>query len=111
MRVTKVLGGGVSASEIQVVSPGVNSLTGKQVLENGGPYLLFLAPAMYAANDPAGGYVVTGGPAGLYASIKSGQFSRVDSLSPKLPSTLTGSATELPKITKSEKQLLADGPR
>ncbi|WP_028707348.1 hypothetical protein [Propionicicella superfundia] len=111
MRVTRVLGGGVSASEIQVISPGVDHRTGRQVLVSGGPYLLFLAPAMYAADDPAGGYVVTGGPAGLYAAIERGRFGRVDSSSPKLPSTLSGSTTDLPEITKSEKQVLAEGPR
>jgi hypothetical protein len=97
---------------IDLVSPGVDETTGDPALGRGGPYLMYITPAMYAANDPAGGYVVVGDPAGVYgAHGNKGEYSRIDTMSPALPATITLGRTALPGATKSEKELLRDGPR
>ncbi|MGW5237394.1 hypothetical protein ACWEOW_00510 [Monashia sp. NPDC004114] len=91
--------------------PGIDQNTGKSALRSGGPFLLFLAPAMHGANDPAGGYVAVGGPAGVFAAKGPAQkYLRVDSDSPRLPAEINLAADSLPMITKSEAQLLSEGP-
>lgn len=111
MHVSKVVSGSVTSTEIEVVTPGDDVATGKPALLTGGHYLLFLTPAMYAANTPAGGYAIVGGPAGAYvAPAKSEQFTRIDAESKALPQTITLGATHLPAVTKSERQLLQEGP-
>jgi hypothetical protein len=111
MHVTKVISGSTTSKDIEVVTPGDDVATGKPALLTGGHYLLFLTPAMYAANDPAGGYAIVGGPAGAYvARAKSEQFTKIDSESKALPQTITLGTTKLPAVTKSERQLLQEGP-
>ncbi|MDQ1537997.1 MAG: hypothetical protein QOE58_2390 [Actinomycetota bacterium] len=111
MHVSKVISGATSSPDIEVVTPGDDIETGKPALLTGGKYLLFLTPAMYAANDPAGGYAIVGGPAGAYvARAKSDQFTKIDAESKALPQTITLGATHLPAVTKSERQLLQEGP-
>lgn len=121
VRVVKVLAGEVNGQMIDVVSPGIDENTGELSLESGGPYLLFLAPAMYFADDPAGGYVVTGGPSGFYAATsEDGKFDGTNTTfqwvddpteGSRLPATIDIShAGVLPTITKSEEQLLHEGP-
>ena len=111
MHVAKVVSGAITSTDIEVVTPGDDIDTGKPALLTGGKYLLFLTPAMYAANDPAGGYAIVGGPAGAYvAPSKSDQFTRIDAESKALPQTITLGKTHLPAVTKSERQLLQEGP-
>ena len=111
MHVTKVVSGAVTGTDIEVVTPGDDIDTGKPALLTGGHYLLFLTPAMYAANTPAGGYAIVGGPAGAYvAPAKSEQFTKVDAESHALPQTITLGTTGLPAVTKTERQLLQEGP-
>jgi len=111
MHVSKVVSGTVTGTEIEVVTPGDDVATGKPALLTGGHYLLFLTPAMYAANTPAGGYAIVGGPAGAYvAAAKSEQFTKVDAESHALPQTITLGVTQLPAVTKTERQLLQEGP-
>jgi len=111
VEVVRILSGSVSDDVINIVSPGIDENTGKQALLNGGPYIVFVAPAMYAANDPVGGYVIVGGPTGLFASRGAQDvFERVDSESSLLPAEVSLNATKFPKITKTEEQLLYEGP-
>jgi hypothetical protein len=111
MHVSKVISGSTTSNDIEVVTPGDDIETGKPALLTGGKYLLFLTPAMYAANDPAGGYAIVGGPAGAYvARAKSDQFTKIDAESKALPQTITLGTTHLPAVTKSERQLLQEGP-
>ena len=111
MHVSKVVSGAVSSTDIDVVTPGDDVDTGKSALLTGGHYLLFLTPAMYAANTPAGGYAIVGGPAGAYvAGAKSDRFTKIDAESKALPETITIGSTHLPAVTKSERQLLQEGP-
>lgn len=111
IKVVKVLAGQVSGREIDVVSPGTDQHTGKAATARGGPYVMFLAPAMYQKDSPAGGYAIVGGPAGLYATTDSASqdYTRVDQESPALPARLNVTS-KLPSITKTEAQLLAEGP-
>ena len=109
--VDRVVRGTLEKQTIDLVSPGIDENTGKLGLLDGGSYLLFITPAMYGPNDPAGGYVVVGGPAGVYANTGEGKtFQKVDRESPSLPATLTGTAQELPTISKTEAELLKEGP-
>jgi hypothetical protein len=110
MRVERVLSGSVSDEVIEVVSPGIDAVTGEIALAAGGPFVIFVAPAMYEADDPAGGYAIVGGPAGVYASDGS-EFVRVDHESPLLPKTVRAEASALPQVTRTEAELLAIGPR
>ncbi len=110
MNIVKVLGGSIKETRIDLVSPGVDENTKRQALVSGGPYLIYITPAMYGANDPAGGYVAVGGPAGVYAFEGDG-FRRVDSESPSLPASITEQSPMLTKPTKSYEQLLKEGPR
>lgn len=111
MRVIKVISGALTSAEIEVVTPGNDIATGKSALLTAKEYLLFLTPAMYAANDPAGGYAIVGGPAGTYAQQGAGgRYVKVDKESPALPPTITLGDTAIPSITKSERQLLSEGP-
>lgn len=116
MQVTKVLSGEVKGDVIEVVSPAIDRRTQKQVLSSGGPWLLFLAPAMYGPDDPAGGYVAVGGPAGVYLQFGDDDFRRIDDHSEALPKALSTDSTKsrgvspLPEVTKTEEQLLAEGP-
>ncbi len=109
MEVLEVLRGSLNAQTIELVSPGDDVRTGERSLLTGGPYVLFITPAMYAADEPAGGYVVVGGPAGVYAKAGS-TYVRVDDASPRLPSTIDVQRTKWPAITKSEEALLHAGP-
>lgn len=111
MKVIKVLAGTVSGTTIDVVSPGTDQVTGKAATAQGGPYVMFLAPAMYQKDSPAGGYAIVGGPAGLYAALDSTStnFTKVDDESPSLPKKLS-TTQDIPTITKTEAQLLAEGP-
>lgn len=111
VEVVKVLSGSVGGNVIDLVSPGIDENTGKEALLSGGPYLVFVAPAMYAANDPVGGYVIVGGPSGLFASNgMTDSFARVDSESLSLPAEVSATSTKFPRITKTEQQLLNEGP-
>ncbi|MFL6174427.1 MAG: hypothetical protein ACJ716_16170 [Marmoricola sp.] len=110
MHIEKVLSGSVKSSTVQVVSLGQDENTGGPALLTGGPFLMYLAPAMYGAHDPAGGYVVAGGPAGAYVSDGLGTYLKLDSLDPGLPSTIS-SAADLPETNHSESELLAIGPQ
>lgn len=107
--VDRVLAGSVDARTIDLVSPGEDERTGERALTSGGPYIAFITPGMYAADDPIGGYVVVGGPAGLYAGVD-GEFVRVDAESPKLPDSLSLEQTTWPQITRTEAELLHEGP-
>ena len=111
MHVSKVVSGAVNGTDIDVVTPGDDMATGKPALLTGGHYLLFLTAAMYAANNPAGGYAIVGGPAGAYvAPAGSERFTKIDSVSEALPQTITLGTTRLPAVTRSERQLLQEGP-
>ena len=111
MHVSKVVSGSTTSRDIEVVTPGDDVQTGKPALLTGGQYLLFITPAMYAANNPAGGYAIVGGPAGAYVGrAGSDQFTKIDTVSEALPQTITLGKTQLPAVTKSERQLLQEGP-
>ena len=115
MKVDKLVSGKVTSDTIDVVSPGIDENTGRQALAEGGPFLIFLAPAMWNANEPIGGYVATGGPAGVFAGSKSSPdaFARIDDESSALPISIdlgSRARTALPTITKSEETLLNEGP-
>ena len=111
MRVTKVLSGTLRPGLIELVSPGIDQNTGKQALGHGGPYLMYITPAMYGPNDPAGGYVVVGGVAGVYGAKGQGSaYLRIDTESPKLPAEITVGQTTLPGPTTSEAELVQEGP-
>lgn len=111
MKVTQVLSGEVTGGVIDVVSPGTVGETGEVALLDGGPYVLFLAPAMYAPNEPAGGYAVVGGPAGAFTEAPgTATFRHMDLETPRLPGSLDLATMVLPKINKTEGQLLAEGP-
>ena len=100
-----VLSGAVSGTIVDVVSPGIDERNGGQALAVGGPYLLFLAPAMYGPNRPVGG------PAGAFGSRGlSGGFDRIDGESPSLPQSITLGTTHLPAVVRTEAELLAAGP-
>jgi hypothetical protein len=112
MRVVKVLSGALDKAAIDVVSPGTDERTGEAALLSGGPYLMYLTPAMYDAEKPAGGYAITGGPAGVYASQgRPDVYSRVDTLSPRLPEEIDVSTTTLPTVSHTEAELLRAGPQ
>lgn len=116
MQVTEVLSGEVKGDVIEVVSPAIDERTQEQVLSSGGPWLLFLAPAMYGADDPAGGYVAVGGPAGVYLQSGEDEYLKIDAHSEALPETISTdssrsrSASPVPEVTKTEEELLAEGP-
>lgn len=114
VRVTSVVSGTLGGDTIEIATPGTDDNTGASALSTGGPYLVFLAPAMYNTNDPIGGYVVVGGPAGLFANAQRDtqtRFQRVDTQSPDLPKKLDlNDRAALPTITKTEAELLAEGP-
>lgn len=108
MRVAKVLSGAVDGDIIQVVSPGTETTNNEPVLLVGGPFLMYLTPAVYDVNSPTGGYAVTGGPAGLYAA-DGNRYTRIDDLSDKLPLHLDPRGTRLPTAARSEKDLFRTG--
>ncbi len=111
MRVSQVLSGTVTSELIEVVSPGTDAVSGKPALRIGGPFLMYLAPAMYGANAPAGGFVISGGPAGVYGFTGvEGEFGRVDTGSPGLPARIND-VPSLPRVTRTVSELLAQGPR
>lgn len=113
MSVARVLDGAVNGKEVAVVDPGIDVHTGKSALLSSNSYLLYLAPAMYDRNRPAGGYAVVGGPAGVYSQDggSATRFVRIDSLSAGLPARIDVTSTKLPAVTKTAEQLLAQGPR
>lgn len=108
--VEKVLAGSLEGSTIEVVDPGTDTNTGQSALLGKREFVLFITPAMYAADEPVGGYAISGGPAGMYAA-SGAAFVRVDSESPELPKEVDVGATVWPVITNTEAQLLHDGPR
>ena len=110
VKVERVLSGSLDASTIDVVSPGTDKRTAKPALAAGRAFLLFITPAMYAADRPAGGYAIVGGPAGMYASTGA-TFAKVDTESPQLPNTVDADKAAWPTITLSEADLLHRGPR
>lgn len=110
MRIESVESGELKADVIDLVSPGIDAKSGKIGLIEGGPFLLFITPAMFGPDDPAGGYVVVGGPAGVFASTSANSgFLRVDNSSAQLPSKV--SLEGLPRITQTEAELLRKGPQ
>ncbi|RLP77756.1 hypothetical protein D9V32_00010 [Mycetocola tolaasinivorans] len=114
VRVVSVVSGELSGDTIEVATPGIDENTGFSALETGGPYAVFLTPAMYGAQDPIGGYAIVGGPAGFFAATQKNtrtRFQRVDTQSPDLPKILDHTdRAALPTITKTEAELLAEGP-
>lgn len=111
MEVVRVISGSLQGDVVNVVSPGIDANTGGQALLSGGPYLVFLAPAMYGINAPVGGYVIVGGPAGVFAKGRAKDtFLRLDDESTSLPSEVVAAGNKLPKITKTEAELLSEGP-
>jgi len=112
MRVTQVISGDVSEKTIDVVSPGTDEKTGRPALLTGGPYLMYLTPAMYGPDQPVGGYAIAGGPAGVYASEgAAGIFARVDAESPRLPQEIDPTDAPPPMTSHTSNQLLHAGPR
>ncbi len=112
LAVERVIAGSLDAAEIDLVSPGTDQHTGRWSLCEGGPYVLFVTPAMYAAGEPAGGYVAVGGPAGVFASPGRGDaFVRVDAASTRLPERIVLGTTPIPAPTASEAVLIRRGPR
>lgn len=113
MRVINVLSGDLQPDMIDLVSPGLDERTGRQALVAGGPYLLFITPAMFGANDPAVGYVVVGGPAGAYGATSrhARDFTRLDAVSVRLPATITVGATGFPAAALTQQEALAQGAR
>lgn len=112
LAVERVIAGSLDAAEIDLVSPGIDQRTGRWSLREGGPYVLFVTPAMYAAGEPAGGYVAVGGPAGVFASPGRGDaFVRVDAASTRLPERIVLGTTPIPAPTASEAELIRRGPR
>jgi hypothetical protein len=87
--------------------------SGQLALAHGGPYLIYLAPAMYGPDDPAGGYVAVGGPAGVYGAKGEGTstYEKLDTESPQLPAEIVADPTSLPRAVRSEAQLLHEGPK
>ncbi|WP_435299002.1 hypothetical protein [Timonella sp. A28] len=112
LAVANIIDGAVEGEAIWVVSPGVEDETARPALTSPRSYILFLAPAMYAANEPIGGYVVVGGPAGMFVEGTNARttFFKVDPLSEDLPNTIDSATTDFPKITKTEEELLHEGP-
>jgi hypothetical protein len=118
MTVVKVLSGAVEigkGNKIDVVSPGIDLNTGQLGLLKGAPCLLFLTPAMLDADRPLGGYVVAGGPNGVFCqadSKKPNDFtSAFASQNSTLPTVLTIGKSNIPQITHSEQELLDIGPQ
>lgn len=109
MKVTEVVAGSLKEDVINVVTPGDDVSTGKPALTQDGPFLMYITPAMYAANQPVGGYVVTAGPAGLYEETGNDNFSKVDMDNTTLPESVD--PDDLPEPTKSESTLLREGPK
>jgi len=109
LEVVRVLSGSVDGKTIDVVSPGLDDRTGKSAIAAGGPFILFIAPAMYGPDQPVGGFAIVGGPAGMYAQ-SGGRYLRVDEESPRLPDSLDPATTTWPAITKTAAQLLHEGP-
>lgn len=109
LEVVRVLSGSVDGKTIEVVSPGLDDRTGKSAIAAGGPFILFIAPAMYGPDETVGGYAIVGGPAGMYAQVGD-RYLRVDAESPRLPDSLDPATTPWPAITKSAAQLLHEGP-
>jgi len=113
MTIVRVLSGSLSSTNIDVVSPGDDVSTGKSALLGARSFLLYLTPAMYSKDSPAGGYAVVGGPAGVF-SLQHGtssKYLKIDGLSADLPSMVQVGKTTLPPVTKTAKQLLDEGPR
>lgn len=110
--VERVLAGQLDAEEIDLVSPGIDQRNGRWSLLEGGPYVVFVTPAMYAVGEPTGGYVAVGGPAGVFASAGDGRvFLRVDGGSPRLPEKIDLGTTQIPAPTASEAELIRRGHR
>ena len=72
---------------------GSDMVTGHGALHDPGTYLLFLAPYVLGPNRPVGGYVVVGGPAGMFyrcvaPSEPDAPFARTDAETPGLPDSV-----------------------
>jgi len=108
--VDEVYSGTVDGTMIDVVAPGMDVSTGSPALLTGGTYVLFLAPAVYGPGQPAGGYVVTGGPAGMYASDDRGtSFLKVDKQSAELPGSVNPDSGKLPRVARTAADIIAKG--
>lgn len=110
VKVQQVLGGTLSADTILLVIPGFEPWADSvEVLEDG-TYLVFIAPAMYAANDPIGGYVAVGGSRGVYIAADDSEiFVPVDLSNSQLPGVISLRKTLLPQIMNTEEELLNFG--
>ena len=118
MTLVKTISGSVTASEgdeVDVVSPGVDLNTGQPALLNGGQCLLFLAPAMLDKNDALEGYVVAGGPNGVFCQADPNKpndyTSAYASQNKTLPKVLVVGRSNIPEVTHTEAELLAIGPQ
>jgi len=123
MTVVRVVSGSLgdgsrsAAKTIDIVSPGIDQNTGKLALLTGGPYLLFITPAMLAPGKALGGYVVSGGPNGVFGvtdtrnpDVFRSAF-RVENASLPESIDVRNSASEIPAITHSEAELIQIGPQ
>ena len=100
---------------IEVVSPGTDLNTGRLAMQQGGPYLLFVTPAMLAPGNAFGGYVVSGGPNGVFVRTDSrtpdSYYSAYHEHNKTLPEVLTVGRSTIPPITHSEAELIKIGPQ
>jgi len=82
-----------AGQRIPVLAFGSDMVTGHGALHDPGTYLLFLAPYVLGPNRPVGGYVVVGGPAGMFyrcvaPSEPDAPFARTDAETPGLPDSV-----------------------
>jgi hypothetical protein len=91
VRVTRVLSGTDLrvGQRVEALAFGSDEVTGHGALRDPGIYLLFLAPYVLGPGRPVGGYVVVGGPAGVFyrcaSAPASAPFAKADAESPALP--------------------------
>jgi|GEM_PF-1425106 len=118
LTVVNVLAGSVTIGQdntIDLVSPGTDANTGQLALLKGASCLLFIAPAMLGVADPFGGYVVSGGPNGVFcqtnANTPNAFVSAFAAENETLPETLTIGSSAIPPITHTEAELIAIGPQ
>src|SRR5689334_18839998 len=77
MEIERVLSGTVGGAVIRVVDPATDIRTHRSALLTENRYLMYLQPAVYGPSEPLHGYAITGGPAGVYASLEHpGEFGR-----------------------------------
>lgn len=113
MKVSQVVAGRFDRTSALVVSIGKDRKTQTEAFLDGGPFLVFLAPAItLPGRQFADGYVAVGGPAGAYVSDGTDyRFLKIDKDSPKLPDVVdTRSRSAFSTGYKTEQQILAEGP-